>query len=255
VIQAPEIDASKLGWGRHTFPVKIANKGEYLKYISVVGYVKCLTGENPPNRKVFKNYALFPGDSVTGEGILFVPGNYGDISFELKVYDVIDTLDQLMESQAINSQTGKFSVPVPDAVTPYMKKGFTLPPLVGRHIDFDNDFSKIAPFLIAKGKSVGEIAKATGCDTSYVVQELGYLTAGNYYRKEGSAYLSSIAAIEEEEAAGEKILAMKVAESLAAKLSENCKSYRQVIDSLVKSDMLDADSNSFMDGGTILYRP
>lgn len=255
LLNVPKIDASKLGWGRHSFPVKIANNGEYLKYISVVGNVKCLTGENPPARKVFKNYALFPGDTVTGEGILLVPGQYGEIEFELKVYDVIDTLDQLMESQAISSQSGKFSVPVPSTVAPYVKKGFTLPPLVGRHVDFDNDFSKIVPFLVAQGKSTGEIAQATGCDTAFVVQELAFLIGEKFYRKEGSRYLTSVASIEEEEAAAEKILAMKAAESLAAQIGTNFKTYRQVIDSLVKAQMLDSDSNSFMDGGTILYRP
>lgn len=252
----PTIDASKLGWGRRTFPIKITNKGEYLKYVSVVTDVKCRRGNYAPERKVTRNYALYPGDSVNGEALLLIPGHYGDISFELKLYDVIDTLDQLLESQVIQKQAGSFTVPVPEAIATYINKEITLPPLVGRHIDFDNDFSQLLPFLISDGKTaLKQIADIAGCDTSFVSEELGYMISEGYYRKDGTLYFSSIAAIKEDEATEEKGLALKVAESIAAKLKENYQTYWKVIDSLVKASALDADSNSFMDGGTILYRP
>lgn len=254
-IQAPKIEAIKLGWGRQGIPIRITNNGEYLKYVSVVGDVRCKGDNYSPKRKVIKNYALFPGDSVNAEAVILIPGNYGEISIELKIYDVIDTLDQLLESQLIQSQAGLIDVPMTEAAAAYIKKDFTLPPLVGRHIDFDNDFARLVPFLIADGKRTKEIAEALGCDTSFVIEELGYLVSEGYYRKDGDIYLSSVAAISEDEAAEEKKLGLKVAESVAAKLAKNVQTYRQVIDSLVKAEMLDSDSNSFMDGGTILYRP
>ncbi len=254
--EVPTIDASKLRWGRHTFPVKITNQGEYLKYVSVMAEVKCGGGNYAPERKVTGNYALYPGDSAIGEAVLLVPGQFGEISFELKLYDVIDTLDQLLESQIIRKQSGSFTIPVPKQLAPYLNREITLPPLAGRHVDFDNDFSRVLPFLIADGKStLKEIADITGCDTSFVSEEIGFMISSGFYRRDGDFYLSSIAAINEDEAAKERELALQVAEPIAAKLKENYQTYWQVIDSLVKAKALDADSNTFMDGGTILYRP
>ncbi len=256
LFEVPAIEASKLGWGRHTLPIKITNRSEYLKYVSILTDVKCRGENNAPERKVTLNYALFPGDTVNGEAVLLIPGNYGEFSFELKLYDVIDTLDQLLESQVIKKQSGVFTVPVTEAIAPYLNKEITLPPLVGRHVDFDNDFAHVLPFLIADGKTtLKEIADVAGCDTSFVSEEFGFMISTGYYRQDGSHYLSSIAAITEDEATEEKSLGLKVAESVAAQLKQNYQTYWKVIDSLVKAKALDADSHSFMDGGTILYRP
>ncbi len=251
----PAINASALSWGRHTFPIKITNNGEYLKYITVFTSVKCDGLQTDPERMTSKNFAIFPGDTANSEIVLVVPGNYGKFTYELKLYDVVDTLDNLLESQVIEKQEGIFQVSAPITISPYLVTEITLPPLVGRHVDFDNDFSHVLPFLISEGKSVSEIAKMAGCETSFVIAELGYMISRGYYEKDSSRYLTAIAAITEAEAAKGKKLALKVAESLAAKLTENFKTYQNVLDSLVKAELLTADSNSFMDGGVILYKP
>jgi len=253
--EIPQIDAAKLGWGIHTFPVKIINNSEYLKYVSVSATVKCDGVGLSPERIVVRNYAVYPEDTAVGEILLHIPGNYGDINYELKLYDVVDTLDLLLESQVVRRQSGTISFPVPKGVVSLLSKKITLPPLVGLHIDFDNDFSHILPFLISEGKSVSEIAMVTGCDTSFVTGELDYLISRGYYKKDGNSYVTAIAAIREDEAAKERELAMTVAESVAAKLAENYKSYRTFLNQMVKDSMLTADSNSFLDGGAILYKP
>ncbi len=251
----PEIIPKKLNWGRHVFPIKITNQGEYLKYITVVSSVKCRGLKLSPERKVNQNFAIFPGDTASSEIALVVPGSYGEFTYELKLYDVVDTSDNLLESQVIERQGGTFTVSVPNGIAQYINNEITLPPLIGKHIDFDNDFSRILPFLISSGKSVREIANMAGCDTSFVLEELNYMISRRYYQNDSGHYLTTIATIGEEEAIKGKILAQKVAESLAAKLTENIKTYRNVLDSLVKGAFLTADSNSFMDGGAIMYKP
>ena len=254
-LKIPEIKSTQLSWGRHVFPVKIFNKGDYLKYITVSSSVKCRGLKLNPERIVNRNFAIFPGDTVNSEIALVVPGSYGEFTYELKLYDVVDTMDNLLESQVIERQGGTFMISVPDVIAFYVRVGILLPPLVGKHIDFDNDFARVLPFMISDGKSVSEIAQMAGCDTSFVLDELDYMISRRYYQKDSGHYLSAIAAIGEEEAIKGKILSLKVAESLASKLAENMKTYRNVLDSLVKADRLTTDSNSFMDGGAILYKP
>jgi hypothetical protein len=242
-------------WGKHTFPVKITNNSEYLKYVAVSTVVKCQGARLSPERKVTRYYEVYPGDTVIVAGILQIPGNYGDITYELKLYDVVDTLDLLLESQVVQKQEAWMGFPVPKEVAALVDRNVTLPPLVGQHRDFDNDFSRLLPFLINDGKSIAEIARMTGCDTIFVLEELFYLSSQGYYYKEGGKYISRIATITEKEAAKGKELALKVAEAVSKKLAVNYKRYRPVIDSLVAAEMLTRDSNSFMDGGAILYKP
>ncbi|MGH8015686.1 MAG: hypothetical protein ACREBV_05805, partial [Candidatus Zixiibacteriota bacterium] len=249
------IDVAKLGWGRHTFPVKVVNHGEYLKYMAVSTNVRCKGVRLSPERNVSRFFSIYPDDSAVTQGVLQVPANYGEISYEVKLYDVVDTLDILLESQVINSQTGSVSFPAPKSISPYLNLNVSLPPMVGKHIDFDNDFSLILPYLITEGKSVAEIARMAGCDTTFVINELAYMVSRGYYQKDANGYLTAIAAINEAESAKEAELATKVAESVSAQLAVNFKSYNAVLDSLVKGEFLTKDSNSFMDGGAILYRP
>ncbi len=251
----PKIESSELGWGRHVVPIKISSNSAYLKYVTVESSVKCQGGLLNPERLTNKNYAIFPGDTVSSEINMVVPGNYGLFNYEVKIYDVVDTMDNLLESQVIERQGGTFTVAMPLEIAPYVKSGITVPPMVGRHIDFDNNFSRVLPFLISEGKSVDEIAKLAGCNVSFVNEELDYMTSRRYYKKDGSHYFTAIAPISEKEASEGKEMALKVAESLASKLAENMKSYKTVLDSLVKAGFLTADSNSFMDGGSILYKP
>ena len=75
--QIPEIKPKQLSWGRHVFPVKINNHGEYLKYITVASSVKCQGLKLSPERIVNRNFAIFPGDTVNSEIALVVPGSYG----------------------------------------------------------------------------------------------------------------------------------------------------------------------------------
>lgn len=251
----PNISAGKLGWGRHTFPVKIINNSGYLKFAAVFTSVSCLSEHVSPERKVTRFYSVFPEDSVLAEGVLHIPGNYGEIVYEIKLYEVVDTLDMLLESQVVDRQSGELSFPVPSGIAAMANTNVTLPPLVGQHVDFDNNFSLLLPFLIKQSKSVLEIAKMTGCDTSFVIDQLNYMTVRGYFQKTANYFKSNIAAISEKEAAKGKDLAFKVAESIAKKLADNYAGYRSEIDKLVKAEMLTKDSNSFMDGGAILYKP
>lgn len=255
-IIVPKIDAGKLRWGSYNFPVTIINTGEYLKYVSVVCDVKCQGVQLYPERKVVRNYAVYPGDTIKAEATMMIPGNYGDINYELKFYEVVDTLDQLLESQVFQKQAGAIKVPLAKGIAALVQTPMTLPPLVGRHIDFDNDFSRVLPFLVSDGKSLTQIAELTGCDTTFVSTELQYLISRGYYQREGERLLTSVAAIKADEATEEKKLANTLAEQVAAKLAENFAAYyRPVIDSLVKAGSLTGDSNSFFDGGAILYKP
>lgn len=254
-IEAPTFDVSKLSWGLQYVPVKIINRGDYTKYMSVVSNVECRGRNLSPKRKVTANRAVFSGDTMNVDAKFLVPGNYGEIYVELKVYDVIDTLDELMDYQIVFQKSGTFKVNAPKEIQASLKKGVTMPPLVGRHIDFDNDFSRLLPYLLVEGLSITEIAKKAGTTVQFVNDEIDYMSTRGYCKREGGRIMLGITPLKEDEATEEKQLALTAADKLATKLAENINTYWDEIDSLVKSGQLTTDSNTFFDGAAVAYRP
>ncbi len=250
-----EYDLGSLGWGRHNVQLKLINTEEYIQFVTVVTRVSFRGEKYSPERKLVGNYALYGNDTVSTQALFWVPGNYGEINYELLLYHVIDTLDELLDYQIFFRDSGSYSIKPPAGIKPYLQKKITLPPMVGRHMDLDYDFSRVMPFLVSENKSAGEIAEMAGCDSSFVIDHLEYMSTRGYYRKEGNRFRSAIPAINKSEAAESKKLAIEIADKITSKLSVNIDSYWEVLDTLVEAGKIVNDSDAFMDGGSVLYRP
>ena len=251
----PKYELEGLGWGRHYVPLEVINTEEYIQYVTVVTLVHCKGKRFSPERKLVRNYPLYGNDTVSMQALFLVPGNYGKLKYELLLYHVIDTLDELLDYQIFYRDTGSYSIMPPTGIKPYLQKNVTLPPMVGRHLDLDFDFARVMPFLVSENKSAGEIAELAGCDTSFVIDHLEYMSSRGYYQKEGNGFRSGITTISESEAAESNNLAVEIAEKITNKLSTNIDSYWKVLDTLVAAGKIVNDSNAFMDGGSVLYRP
>ena len=253
--EVSEYDLESLGWGRHYVPLQVINTEEYIQFVTVVTNVSCKGERHSPERKLVGNYPLYGHDTVSMQALFWVPGNYGEFNYKLLLYHVIDTLDELLDYQIFYRDTGSYSIKAPSGIKPYLQKNVTLPPMVGRHMDLDFDFARVMPFLVSENKSAGEIAEIAGCDSSFVIDHLEYMSTRGYYRKEGNRFRSRVPTISESEAAESKKLAIEIADRITGKLSINIDSYWKVLDTLVAAGKIVNDSNAFMDGGSVLYRP
>ena len=253
--EVSEYDLESLGWGRHYVPLQVINTEEYIQFVTVVTNVSCKGERHSPERKLVGNYPLYGHDTVSMQALFWVPGNYGEFNYKLLLYHVIDTLDELLDYQIFYRDTGFYSIKPPSGIKPYLQKNVTLPPMVGRHMDLDFDFARVMPFLVSENKSAGEIAEIAGCDSSFVIDHLEYMSTRGYYRKEGNRFRSRVPTISESEAAESKKLAIEIADRITGKLSINIDSYWKVLDTLVAAGKIVNDSNAFMDGGSVLYRP
>ena len=250
-----DYDLESLGWGRHYVPLEIINTEEYIQFVTVVTNVICKGEKYSPERKLVANYPLYANDTVSMQAMFWVPGNYGEFSYKLSLYHVIDTLDELLDYQMFFNDTGSYTIKHPAGIKPYLQKKVTLPPMVGRHMDLDYDFARIMPFLVSENKSAGEIAKLAGCDSSFVIDHLEYMSTRGFYRKDGSRYRSMVPTISISEAAESNKLAVEIADKISGKLSINIDSYWDVLDTLIAAGKIVNDSDAFMDGGSVLYRP
>ena len=91
-----DVSISAMKWGNQNFVIDLVNKTDLLKYIVVDTDVKFKGVYLNPEFKKTSTFVLYPSDTVTVKPEFFIPGNYGDASITLNLYDVIDTLDALM---------------------------------------------------------------------------------------------------------------------------------------------------------------
>lgn len=254
-ISVGDVGVSNLKWGEQNINVELENKTELLKFI-VTNIDVSFEGvyENPEFRSKTV-YILEPFQSITISPKIFIPGNYGTATLQLDLYDVIDTLDQLMPWHKFYEQPFIIKFRPSDEILPYLQEKMTFPPRVDVHPFFNNEFVRLLLTLLNEGKTVNEIADLNNCDTTFVMSQIKMLLAHKYLAVRNDSYKIQFPIITRKEAEDGKKIADVVSDKLAALLKQNISGYHAVLDSLVAAKAIPKDSNDFISGATLLYKP
>lgn len=254
-IHVGDVELSSLTWGEQTVNIELENKTEYLKFIITNTDLLFEGMYANPESNVETIYILEPLQKINISPEIFIPGNYGTVTIKLDVYDVIDTLDELMPSQKFFEQPFVIKYHPSDEIFPYLEEKVTFPPRVDLHPLFNNEFVRLLFALLSEGKSVKEIASMNKCDTTFVNSQIAlYLKNGYLVPYEGS-YRTKFPFITREEAESARKIAMDTSDKLVAIFLENIGSYFTVIDSLTEAKTIPRDSNDFISGAALLYKP
>ena len=252
-ITVGEIQMPNLRWGPQKATFTVTNNTDYPKIVSVQTVINFAGTYLDPKRETRTNYFFDPQMTRTIKEDVVIPGNYGKASIRIAVYDVVDTLDPLLPYQVIAQQPFTITYHIPDDVLPYFQEAVTFPPMVGNNHDFDTEFSRLMFLLMNEGKTPGQIADMTKCDTSYVMYKLtvmrndGYVTGGN------AQFKLNFPVIMQPEAEAGKALAEKASDELVALVKNNLPNYKRVMDSMVQAGILPPNADDFLHGGTVLY--
>jgi hypothetical protein len=172
---------------------------------------------------------------------------------KIGVYDVVDTQDPLLDYQRVMEQPWRLEYHIPEPMLDYFQEEITLPPLVSNNKDFDTEFSRLLVLLLAEGKSYAEIARMTGCDSSFVafagheMREQGYIRVAN-----GQPVLT-FPVIRQAEAQEARALAEKVADDLAALVEKNIPAHQENLKTLAMQKIIPPNEDDFMNPGAALY--
>ncbi|MDF1545701.1 MAG: hypothetical protein P1R58_11430, partial [bacterium] len=207
-----------------------------------------------PSRTTTSFAYLVPEETSTIEASYYVPGNYGLAEIRVELFDVVDTMDIILPQQKFFEQPFVLSFRIPDEMHSYLDRKIGLPPRVENHPDFDNEFSRILLFMLNEGKSVETIIKEARADSAMAYGLLGKYVNYGYLKLNDGQYTLTFPVIGEEEAEETRQLALTIADSLVNLIERNLPAYWTSIDSLVQAGAMSDDSNSFYDGGTMLYR-
>ncbi|MFQ5498612.1 MAG: hypothetical protein ACE5FH_02980 [Candidatus Zixiibacteriota bacterium] len=254
-----EVVSSSFSWGAHSVSIPVVNGTDYPKFLSVETEVKFDSGDLRPNRTIRSNFIVNPDASDTLDSPVYFPGNFGTADLYLRVFDVVDTLDDLLPYQLVleHSMQITFAPPETEAypeVKEYLGVGMTLPPRVEEHPYFDNDFARLLILMIHRERTVQQIADLIGAEPSTVQQAIDRFVSDGYVRSWKDGYELTFPYIGADEAKLETDLAAEVAGELAVLIEANMPRYGKALASLTEAGMLPADTNEFFSGTTVLYR-
>ena len=254
-----DIDFPVREWGEQKISFEVTNTTDWVKYLVVETEVSFDESYVTPHRVRQTNFVVEPGTSAI-RPVMEIPPNYGRLTLWVRVYDVIDTLDDLSLGTSLFEQPFNLRFHAPEAVLPYFQERLTMPPLVGEHGVFDNEFSRLLLVLAQERKTVPQIAELCGTTEDYVRLRARELISTAYLRRvendpDGREFEPNIPVITHEYAVRGRELADSMSLKLATLLENNLTGRRAVIDSLVQNLGFSGDSGGFFEGGTLLFRP
>jgi hypothetical protein len=251
-----ELDRPQHVWGTQILGLPLTNKADYPKYVVVKSVLTFDGTYLKPGRGTRGNYVLAPNQTMMVSVRLDIPPNYGTANVKFEVYDVVDTMDQLLASQKVMDQAMQIHFAIPAGMVPYMTERLTMTPMVDHNPNLGTEFARAMLVMMREGKTTKEIAKIAEIDTTYVRAFQDTLLTWQFLartKSADSAVVPGFPVILAKDAEGVRPLVETAATGLAAVIEKNLPAYKRVLDSMVKGGGLAADSNDFMNGGTVLY--
>jgi hypothetical protein len=249
-----DIDFPQRVWGSQNIPFEVTNHTDWLKFLVVETDVSFEGSYVNPHRVTRSNFYLEPG-ARTIDPVIEIPPNYGKLTFWLRIYDVVDTLDDLSLGTKVFEQPFNLRFHTPEAVIPYFQERLSLPPLVGHAGSLDNEFSRLLLVLIEEGRSIEAIAEMCATDTLYVWETAVGLARLGYFNEDRAAGTIGprVPVIDQSFASEARAMAELAADRLSEKIAANLAGRRPLMDSLIQAGVYSGDSTNFFEGGTLLY--
>ncbi len=255
-ISVGDMDNPQHKWGPQVLSLPITNNADYYKFV-VVKVTLQFEGEYlNPARGARANYILEPQKTIMVGVPVDVPPNYGVAHVNFEVYDVVDTVDALLPSQKVLNQAAQMRFNIPPGMVPYMQDRLTMTPMVDHNPYLGTEFTRAMIVMMKQGKTLAEIAKLAELDTTYLKQLQDTLLSWQFFGRSNkdSSVVPAFPVLSAKEAESIRPLVDKTSTDLAELIAKNLPAYKRVLDSLVKAGTLSADSNDFINGGTVLYR-
>lgn len=250
-----DVDISNLTWGDQTLKIELENKTDIRKYIITHTDLSFEGTYVNPSFRVKTVYVLEPMQKLEVAPTFTIPGNYGTVTIDLALYDVVDTLDEIMPWTKFYEQPFIIKFTPSDEALSYLQEKITFPPRVNVHPYFNNEFVRILFKMLNEGKSVAEIATINKCSEKFVQSQIDFYMQSKKLTKTDNGYTTTFPFISKSEAEAGRKIADQVSDKLSAIIAENLKSYQSTVDSLADAKLFPKDKYDFLTGATLMYSP
>ena len=115
-LEAGEISLTSKNWGNQTAIFNLSNTGDEYKFVVATSLAKFTTGKFETPRFTKKSFFVEPSSQNKFSLPVIIPAGYGKISIEISLYDVVDTLDELFDSQKFKTTSMQLSFEIPKSL-------------------------------------------------------------------------------------------------------------------------------------------
>jgi len=252
-LEVSDISLSAPKWGNQTVYFKLSNTGEDYKFVTAMAAVHYTSGKYISSRFSKKSYQIEPLSAAKTALPVIIPAGYGGAVVEITLYDVIDTLDQVFESQKFFQKSLPLEFKIPEILIKEVGDEISIPKFVKDNEFFDNYFARAMMYLIGRGKSVKEIAEICGTDSAFVRSTLTNYQTEGYVKAEGTEYKLNFMTVAPEDIKKIAPYIEETVSELFEVVSGNLPAYDSCLSAMIADGRLSADKNDALDMGTVLY--
>jgi hypothetical protein len=244
---------SSTAWGAQKAQISLVNQSDDYKIVKFKAEIKYSGSAIETFRGVIKSFIVEPIITSNLELPFEIPGNFGTVNIRISLYDVVDTLDPLLDSQRFFTRDFTHTYPVPEVLKSLVSSTMPMAVFMGQTELFDNFLTRIIIALLYEGRNPDEIARAAGADPGYVSTLVNRLAAAKYLKKNGSSFIPTLAVIDS--AAMLKIVPIidRTVENMYKTIVANIPRYDSTVAAMAASGRLTRDRNDAFDGGSVLY--
>jgi DNA-binding MarR family transcriptional regulator len=248
-----DVSLSSTDWGTHLATIKITCLAEYYRFLVATAEVDFPGSIYSSKRITKKSYILMPPDQVTLKLPYSIPGDIGEGTVLITLYDVVDTLDPLLESQKFYERTYNFNIKLPVKAQMMVDSGIQVPSLLGRTETFNNMFNRLLMLLLHQEKSPADIAQLAGVTVEYVDNVSKNLEKQRLLEVSDNVYRPTFVFIDEKKAAALKPAIDKVADEIYDRMVKNIAAYDSAVTVMAAKGIITDDQSNVLQGGSVLY--
>ncbi|MBN2226075.1 MAG: hypothetical protein JW763_01795 [candidate division Zixibacteria bacterium] len=248
-----EIALSGENWGKQSATFTLKNVSMEMKTVIAAAETSFDDFDLTPIRKTRAVAFLQPEQTTDVTVPVTIPGNYGTCTIVLKIYDVVDTMDVLMDSQMLHTKTFSITYPYPAELETVVGEQLFVPPFVDRNDYYDHYFGRVMTYLLSRGKRVDEIAKLTGTTVDYVNAAIADFIDYGYLVDTPDGYRPQMMVIDDAQVKSIRSAIDGTVESLVEVITANIPVYDSSIAAMIADGSLTSDPDNIIDPGSVLH--
>jgi hypothetical protein len=252
-LQVGNVSFSSTDWGKQKAWVNLTDSSGDYKFVVARIEVNFPPGIISPKRISRSAFILEPLTTTRIEIPFEIPCNFDTGFIQFDLYNVVDTLDTLLESQNFFSHKYAAVHALPEGLKMLLPEKIEVPAFVDKNISFDNYFTRAFFVLLHQGKSLDEISRLSGADPVYIKNLAAQLQSWQYIKQDSSGPKPAFAVIDKSTIDKLRPMIDRVVEDLYKAISLNLPRYDSTLEALASSGKLTRDKYNLFDGGSILY--
>jgi len=253
-LSVDDLSLSSSNWGNQTVSIKLSNTGEDYKFVVLVSEVKFTDSSYESSPLVKVSHLIEPESNNDFTLPVYIPAGYGKVEIDISMYDVVDTLDMLLESQRFFNKIIQVEFEMPEKLKSAAGTQITFPKFVEDNSSLGNKMSLALFTAILEGKTITEIADLFQVDNGFIKSKIDEYQKSGLIISDGSTAIPNFITINKKQADAIKPSIDKAVENLYQVIVKNYSGYDSTLNALVSDGKLTADKNDGLDMGTILYQ-